>query len=240
MTTKIAPQRLLRPLTRAAREVRSASANARQVSPGRQLEIWRRGFYADHAMLYDFDRFGFDAYVSDYVRATRFGRGNRAPHRQLLDDKLVTFLYLDAIGAPTPRVFGFSSHGRTEFFEARNGGGLEALVQEHGRIVIKPRGGSGGDGFHLLEADGDRILDNGEPTDDLSACLRGDVVVSEFLEQHDYARTIFPGAANTIRLLTLTDPETNEPFVAFGLHRFGTSASEPVDNTSRGGMTSAI
>jgi hypothetical protein len=240
MPTVTPPQRLLRPLTRVAHELRIASANTRQVSPSRQVELWRRGFYANHALLYDFERYGLDAYVSDVARATRFPGLNLPPHRRVLDDKLLTFLYLAAIGAPTPEVFAFATDGRTELLRSTGGRGVEDLLRERGRLVVKPRGGSGGAHFSLLESDGDRLIVNGSPTDDLQQTLRGDVVVSAFAEQHEYARAIFPHASNTIRVLTMRDAGSDEPFVAFAVHRFGTLRSRPVDNIGQGGMGAAV
>lgn len=72
------------------------------------------------------------------------------------------------------------------------------------------------------------------------AADRPDVIVSEFVEQHAYARTIAPMATNTVRLLTMIDPDSGQPFIAAASHRFGTSSSAPADNFSSGGLAAAI
>jgi hypothetical protein len=67
-------------------------------------------------------------------------------------------------------------------------------------------------------------------------------LVCAYVEQADYARTIFPDVANTIRVLTMYDDEAGQAFAAAAVHRFGTRAQGPtaVDNWSRGGLTAAI
>jgi hypothetical protein len=51
------------------------------------------------------------------------------------------------------------------------------------------------------------------------------------------ARRFFSGAVNTMRFLTISDPDICEPFIPAAAHRFGNRASAPVDNLVAGGMT---
>jgi Sugar-transfer associated ATP-grasp len=67
-----------------------------------------------------------------------------------------------------------------------------------------------------------------------------DYLITAFVEQDDFPSSIFPGAVNTMRFLTISDPDTDEPFIAAAAHRFGNSASAPVDNLVAGGMSSLI
>jgi hypothetical protein len=220
-------------------EVQEATANASAVPLSRQIRVWRHGFYGRHALLYDFDQHGFGAYVTDFQRATRLGALNEG--RYLLDDKLVSFLYLQALGAPSPRIYGFGNEERVLFLDDRPGPrSIEGLLEERGKLVVKPRGGSGGVRFCLLEHVGGVTTVNGQVVDDLRPCLSGRVVVSEFVEQHEYARAIYPDAANTLRILCLRDVDTDEPFVAAAIHRFGTDRSKPVDNTGGGGLPAKV
>jgi hypothetical protein len=241
MRSPILPRRLQRGLGRAGRELRTGVAYAGHLPATRQLQVWRHGFYANHSLLYDFDRFGFDAYVSDVQRATRLGSLNESPQRELLDDKLATFLYLREVRTPTPLLFGFAHEGHPVLFDgAADGGGLRGLLEQQGRLIVKPRGGSGGVGVSLLEHRGEQVLMNGRAVEDVAATLGGRIVISEVVEQHRYAREVFAGATNTLRVLTLRDPRDGEPFVAFAIQRFGTERSKPVDNTSHGGVTAQV
>ncbi len=234
------PPRLQRPLGRLVREARSGLANSGTVPLKRQLELWRHGFYSQNAHFYDFDTHGFGAYVSDFQRATGLERINDPIQRALLNDKLVAVLYLRAVGAPTPTVYGYSNGDHLVVFDDAPAQDIEGLLKATGRLVVKPRGGSGGSRFSLLEQDGDTTLVNGRTDGDLRACLRGRVVVSEFIEQHPYARDIHRHTTNTMRLLVLRDSDTGEPFVTAATHRFGTERSFPVDNIGRGGMSAGV
>jgi hypothetical protein len=60
------------------------------------------------------------------------------------------------------------------------------------------------------------------------------------VQQGEFPSSIFPGAVNTIRILTMSDPDTEEPFVAAAAHRFGSQSSAPVDNLHAGGLSSLI
>jgi hypothetical protein len=65
-------------------------------------------------------------------------------------------------------------------------------------------------------------------------------LVCEFIEQAPYAAELYPGSANTLRMLSMWDPETDEPFVTFAVQRIGTERSAPVDNFSRGGLSAEV
>jgi len=236
------PLRLLqRPLSRFNREVRDGYANRASVPLRRQLAAWRRGFYANHSLMYDFDRFGFDAYVSDLQRATKVEPLNDPVQRNLLNDKLVSFLFLRSIGAPTPEVYGYTNGERTVFLaEQDERGGIERLLETKRKLVLKPRGASGGDRFCVLEQHGDTTSVNGQPGGEVRGCLQGSVVISEFIEQHEYARDVYPRATNALRMPTLRDTDSGEPFVGTAIHRFGTERSKPVDNTRKGGLPARV
>lgn len=60
------------------------------------------------------------------------------------------------------------------------------------------------------------------------------------MEEAEYARAIYPASTNTIRVLTMVDPDTNDAFPATALHRFGTSRSRPIDNLHAGGLSAPV
>lgn len=190
--------------------------------------------------MFDFDAYGFEPYLSEFARRTRLTSLNSA-YAPLVGDKLAAYLYFSAVGTPTPRVHGYAHGGELFLLDARwQREGLPALLRHEGRLVVKPRGGSGGDGFHVLDARDDQAFVDGSPCTDLRPLLRGRVVVTDFIEQHDYARAIFPDATNTLRLISLRDVEGGRPFVVAASQRFGTRRSQPVDNTTKGGLMAGI
>jgi hypothetical protein len=226
---------------RVVREARTALANRHDVPLRRQVAAWRRGFYAETTRMYDFDRHGFDAYVSDFERATTLASMNGEHY--LLDDKVITYLYLSGVGVPTPALHGFAQDGEVVWLGGHPPGHtLGQLLRQRGRLVVKSRFGSSGSGFALLEqATDDVVLVNGRPvTDPATVLASGALVISEFAVQHERLAAIYPNTTNTLRLMTFRDEETGEPFLAFGSQRLGSKRSEPVDNVSAGGLSAGI
>lgn len=104
--------------------------------------------------------------------------------------------------------------------------------------------GGQGSGVHIIQADNEGdLLNGGEPlvpAELASELQTGNFILTEVIEQADYAEEIFPASVNTLRIITLVDSETNEPFIATAVHRFGTNSSAPVDNWSDGGVCAEI
>ena len=111
-------------------------------------------------------------------------------------------------------------------------------------VIIKPQTGGGGFFINHLRANEDGIFLNNQRIDmpglkDFCAKLKA-FVITGYVEQADYAKAIFPGSTNTIRLVTVIDPKTNKPFIPIAAHKFGTSKTMPADNFSQGGLSASI
>ena len=121
---------------------------------------------------------------------------------------------------------------------------LAAALDAAGTLVCKPVYGSGGRDVLVCRrtADGYRVNGNRHSRSAFVDRVRAfdGVLVTEYVEQADYAARLFPDAANTLRVLTLWDPETDDPFVAGVVQRIGTRRSAPVDNWSRGGLSAEV
>lgn len=66
-------------------------------------------------------------------------------------------------------------------------------------------------------------------------------LVTARVPQAAYAASIFPHAANSVRIVTMQDLDRNsEPFIAVAYQKFGSHASVPTDNWSAGGFRSEI
>ena len=61
-----------------------------------------------------------------------------------------------------------------------------------------------------------------------------------YINQASYAQNIFPETTNTLRILTLIDPDSNQAFLAAAVHRFGTCRSGAVDNWAAGGLSAHV
>ncbi len=220
-------------------ELQEARANTQTSSWRRQVDVWRHGFVARQARLFDFDQFGFDGYLSEWARQRRVQRLNR--NAVVLGDKLIAGVMLRTVGTPTPALHGVMD-GRevVPLDPVAVRVPLDALLERHGRLVLKPRDGSHGRGFALLERRDGVTLVNGSPATAGDADSFDRMLVSEHVEQHEYARTIYPHSTNTIRVIGLREHGSGRPFVAAAHHRFGTDRSRPVDNTGAGGLTAVV
>ena len=116
--------------------------------------------------------------------------------------------------------------------------GFLDVLRKNGRLVLKHTSSSFGQGFHLVEIDGDGLflLDKKNVTEtDLRTFILSlkDYVVSEYVQQHKYAQDINASSLNTIRMLCVWDDSINGFYVARCFHRFGSNGSL-VDNLGGG------
>ena len=121
---------------------------------------------------------------------------------------------------------------------------LEEELSPGDRVVSKWVLGGGGHNVKVIERTGDGFTLNGSEFDrrELAAELADvhDHLLTEFVEQAPYADELYPDAANTIRLVTMRDPDSDEAFVGAAIHRVGTDDSAPMDNWTAGGLSAPI
>jgi len=122
-------------------------------------------------------------------------------------------------------------------------GSIETCI-EQGGLGVKPLIRGGGHNIFVIKHVNEKLLLNNSPST-VSAVKAlfaqlNNYVVCEYVHQHSYASDIFPHSINTIRLLTMWRDDVKFPFVTIAVHRFGTNATIPVDNWSRGGLSSLI
>ena len=211
----------------------------------RRLWLYRHGFLSSRDAIYDLSGDTVDAYLSDIEHLRT--EGINEPNTMALNN---TALFQRVVSQTHPELLPtfhatLSEQGVTPV----PGGDIETVddLVELARempVVVKPVKQAGGTGVSLLESDGQQLLFDGRPvskSDLADICPSGaDRMVVEYVEQADYAREIYPGAANTIRVLTMIDPDTEEAFIAAAVHRFGWSNTGIVDNWSSGGLTAAF
>lgn len=109
---------------------------------------------------------------------------------------------------------------------------------------MKPIGAGKGIGVHRIECNEGQYRIDGVATsrDTLAELLTSQDgwFFSEFIEQHPALAAIYPKTSNTIRLITLREPETGIWKSFFAVLRIGTEATIPVDNGSQGGSVAQI
>lgn len=211
----------------------------------RRLRLWRHGFLGESHLLYNLASNDRRLYVSDYARYVRspminFGGGNA-----VLNDKLIFYYAMVSLSAPVPAVYGIVDRGVTWIdpppgFDTSNG--VVGLLRSGQESVLKPVDGGMGRDVHVISLDDGKMRIGDREVDEafIVGALKPGMLIQQRVRQGDYARRIFPGSTNTLRVLTMWDYARDEPFIAHAIHRFGTARSLPVDNWSRGGLNVAV
>ena len=214
-----------------------------------RVKAWRSGFSSRSWLMYRLDENDPQLYLSDLLMAARFYKVNGF-FNPPMNNKLLLSRLLTAHGVPHPAVVSTIIEGRLieedEPFDADLPRALARTLERCPRQVFRPTWSGSGQGVFFLSREADGLLLNDKPASHEQVCAllsRLDrYVATERVEQADYAREIFPGSTNTIRVLTVWDAESGETLVAAVTHRFGTSHSAPIDNwhQGRGGVSAAV
>ena len=203
----------------------------------KRLWLWRRGFISEAGACCNLSPETANRYLSNYDRIVKTIEINGKSGR-ILDDKLLFH------GLLTPEFDGFvpqlyyylTPEGEYPIDADRSPPNSMRADSMTDPIVLKTRTGGGGKGVCVVSPERiDEILANLNHQTESNEYL-----ISEFVDQATYADSIFSRSTNTIRILTMIDPETTEPFVARTVHRFGSEASAPLDNWSSGGVIAQV
>jgi hypothetical protein len=218
----------------------------------RRLWLWRHGFLSRDDILYNLDERSRHRYVSEYQR--ELTRPLNGRWKNALDNKLYFHRLLEPFDAHRPAVYAHLKRSRfipvDESSETTRptvnevGARVRDQLDADGRLVLKPTYGTTGSRILICSRteDGYQINEEGKTGAEFEEVIAGldEYLVCEFVEQASYAAGLYPGSTNTIRPLTMWDPETDEPFVTFAMQRIGTQRSAPVDNWSKGGLTAEV
>ncbi len=213
----------------------------------RQTRVARwmpRGFLSETSYIYDFDKYPYTDYLSDYQRMLAFGVNEWAA--DLLVNKLA-FQRLVEPMLPMPALLGILRSGRLHPLDGPPGDPdrvFEMLDESEHGLVLKPLSGSCGRGVLVLGKDTERIILNSKPAtagDVLAQIPRDEAyMITPFVSQSAYSRAFYPHTTNTIRILTMIDPAAGRAFVATAVQRMGCERSRPVDNWTQGGLSALV
>ncbi|MDL5361888.1 sugar-transfer associated ATP-grasp domain-containing protein [Halalkalicoccus sp. NIPERK01] len=235
---------------RSLAEVERESFEFTSLSPSERAWYWRRGFLSRSAVLYDFETYGHEDYLTDYQRYVRT-RGINGRFGYALDNKLMLYGLLSGFSDRLPDLHGIISDGtfRSISMAGERGPTRSAIrwaedLDAGETVVVKWVIGGGGHSVLLLTRTDDGYRINGERVSrgDLRERFEGmdDYIVTGFSEQADYADAFYSESTNTVRAVTMWDVERDEPFLARAIHRIGTSSTKPMDNWSQGALGALI
>jgi hypothetical protein len=212
-----------------------------------RFAMWRRGFKSEAMHFKDFDRHG----IRDYLPSIRNNIADYLvdrPSRHLIRNKLVFHSIMARWPGATPALYAIIDRGTVRCDPALVDGllqvGLSAICRLRGALFLKPVRGVGGGGSYVVEQGESGYRLDGVPCSeaalDAMAARCKQYLVSERIEQAEYASRIYPGAVATMRIVTLRDPDVGEVFIAGAVHRFGSKLSGHVDNWSQAGLCAAV
>ena len=109
---------------------------------------------------------------------------------------------------------------------------------------MKPLAGENGQGVIVVKFEAGRYIVNGRVVrkEECAARVRNlrNYIVTERVEEHEYAKRLFPHTTNTVRILSMWDYDEGVPFIAAAAHRVGRNSSVPVDNFIAGGLACIV
>lgn len=214
----------------------------------RQPRWWRQGFLSRSAIVYDLEHNDPDLYVSDVRRYLRTRHMVHPRLQDLINNKLSTHLLLQNLAIPTPHLAGVYSRGAVHLYPTERQ--LEvrdylAELTDGQHVFFKPLSGAEGKNLYSTRRTATGIRVNGEDIDLDEAVARitaanRPLVVEDLVPQHEQQRELYPETTNTLRLLTVLDLDTHEPFLVVAVQRIGSVASGSVDNWTQGGLSARI
>jgi hypothetical protein len=225
-----------------------------------KMEMWRRGFFAESATIYDLPNNDASEYLTDYQHLLMGQRINGweglYDHKLGLRSLLLTkgFRQADTVAyIYEGRILANPFSGSARYLSAQE---FTAELRREGagaRWIIKPEDGLRGEGLFMLQyAETGFQVQRGRDVQpfDIQGFLEGAgqngrrsagaMLIERRLEQGAFWRALFPDSANTLRLLTLWTPGEPAPFVARAVQRIGTADTVPTDNWSGGGISAPV
>ncbi len=213
-------------------------------------KIWayRHGFLSYRIPQYGITKSNYRNFISDYDY--RYLRHINNKYRVWLEDKLTVKYICDKYSEFFPKYY--------YHFSVRNGEkrviplmdlpdycssdpeSIFELVKNVGALACKPQRGSQGQGFYKFSYDdGKYYLNHEESTKEQVMEILNDeeaqYFVTEYIQQHEMINKIYPGAVNTLRIITfMKDGKT--PEIGNAYMRFGSEKTGAVDNMGAGGM----
>lgn len=210
-----------------------------------RLKMWSNGYFSAAWYRYEFFKGNNPKeYVSDYAENLKASRINIAKDSLYVDNKVIFPLFFKNFAPIVPNYGMIQKSKITPLGDEIFIDNYESIIQqvEQGnKIVVKPIDGQRGGKVNVLEAKNgeicwnSKIVEKDEAIKKLS--LLDNYIICPHVKQSEFSRKFNPSTTNTVRILTMIDPETDKAFIGHAVQRIGTKLSYPVDNFAVGGLT---
>ena len=224
-------------------EVRSSVRH----SISKTLWLWKHGFLSHSCIFYSLNKTNVTQYVSDFSRYVKTPLINQE-YAFVLNNKLIFSKMLQNYHTYLIPIYCLVQQGGILPIDGnisfRTPESIIELCKQKKQLVIKPTSGALGEKVHFFRVESEQcFLDNSPLSSaEFLRFLLGldDYIISDYIQQHEYAAAIFRYSTNTLRILTMWDYEQDMPFIAMAMHRFGRTSTIPIDNWSQGGISCAV
>ncbi|HHW69852.1 MAG TPA: hypothetical protein GX392_00685 [Clostridiales bacterium] len=211
----------------------------------KRLKMWQLGFLSEKYYLYNLEHNNFRDYLSDHNH--EMSRFINQPYNVILDDKII-FEKIISQYIRVPKNYALIDNGNILPLQSKvKINDIDSLIyicKKESGLVIKPVRGSQGRGVKILHIKNNVIFKNGKEIkrQELENIISNldNFIITEFIEQGQYSRNLYPGSTNTIRVVAMMDPHTHKPFIAGAAQRIGGKASGGLDNFAQGGYSANI
>src|SRR5690554_1415025 len=209
------------------------------------IKMWSKGFSYDKYYLYNIKENNLKDYLSDYCRAKTVYIN--FPYNHILNNKIIfekVFNQYLRVAKNYAYIEKGNIHALKEEYSFNNIEDVYNLLIKEGALVVKPVSGGGGKGVSILKyVENNLYFDKNKI--DKNVLIKylhtlDDYVITEFIKQGSFPAQFTKESTNTIRIIMMRNPKTNEPFIAGCAHRFGSSKSSGKDNFSLGGFSVGI
>ena len=213
-------------------------------------KIWayKKGFLSYRIPQYGITKENYKTFISDYDY--RYLRHINNKYRVWLEDKITVKYICDKYSQFFPKYYYHISVRNGEKrviplmdlpdYCTNDLSSVFELVKNVGALACKPQRGSQGQGFYKLSHhDGKYYLNHEEATKEQILEIlnnpESQYLITEYIQQHSVINKIYPGAVNTLRIITfMKDGKT--PEIGNAYMRFGSQKTGAVDNMGAGGM----
>lgn len=217
------------------------------------MTLWahRRGFYSYRIAQYGLNSKNYKAYLSDYTYKKMRPLNNE--YRKWFWDKLSLYHVLSKYRQFLPKYYFYLSPGKNVAHYENSEEiccieepteGILNLLQEKGKLVLKPVIASHGDGFYKLEFYKNKYIINNivmsrEEVSTFLSSLKTQYLVTEYVEMHHTLKRIFPYVTGTIRLMVI-NRNCIAPVIEDAYIRIATKETGYTDNIAKGGVFAHI
>lgn len=215
----------------------------------KSIKFLSKGFYSDAPLIYDFKNKDKKDYLSDW-QWLKNGFEINGPQQIILDDKLL-FHITNKNNPHVPKILFITKNNQLYRVDELPEKMISISAEEFKQslknypqgLIAKPYKGSHGQDIYKIQKKNEHLYLNDKRKSIQEILLKffnfksSDFLITEFIKQTGEIHELYPHSLNTIRLLTMQDPSTGEPFIARAILRLGTKKSGFTDNWFNGGMS---